>query len=162
MAGDGGYGMRLKRNRKVDKPAAADDLAAALWAWPGQNRPALTHSVLVVKDGRRYWGTNDLTLTPREVKAHSSHRPTDRRNLPSLETRGRLGRDVRVKNNRRSGRICTWACMRCSYLNRRPLLHPTRLSTPSVSRYLSARSHKILRRYRSLPRLRNLRGDLKN
>jgi hypothetical protein len=29
---------------------------------------------LVVKDGRRYWGTNDLSLTVREVKAHYSHR----------------------------------------------------------------------------------------
>jgi hypothetical protein len=36
--------------------------------------------VLVVKDGRRYWGTNDLTLTVREVKAHYSHRQ------PSEET----------------------------------------------------------------------------
>src|SRR5262249_24094019 len=32
------------------------------------------HAVLVVKDGRRYWGTNDLTLTPRAVKAPYSHR----------------------------------------------------------------------------------------
>jgi hypothetical protein len=32
------------------------------------------HPVLVVKDGRRYWGTNDLLLTVREVKAHYSHR----------------------------------------------------------------------------------------
>jgi Transposase DDE domain len=30
--------------------------------------------VLVVKDGRRYWGTNDLTLSPREVKRHYSYR----------------------------------------------------------------------------------------
>jgi hypothetical protein len=32
------------------------------------------HTVLVIKDGRRYWGTNDLTLTPCWVKAHYSHR----------------------------------------------------------------------------------------
>jgi hypothetical protein len=31
-------------------------------------------AVVVVKDGRRYWGTNDLQLTPREIKAHYSHR----------------------------------------------------------------------------------------
>ena len=30
--------------------------------------------MLVVKDGRRYWGTNALTLTSREVKAHYSCR----------------------------------------------------------------------------------------
>jgi Transposase DDE domain len=30
--------------------------------------------VVVVKDGRRYWGTNDLLLTVREGKAHYSHR----------------------------------------------------------------------------------------
>lgn len=30
--------------------------------------------MLVVKDGRRYWGTNDLTLTGREGKAHYAHR----------------------------------------------------------------------------------------
>jgi Transposase DDE domain len=30
--------------------------------------------VWVVKDGRRYWGTNDLTLTPREVKARYAYR----------------------------------------------------------------------------------------
>ena len=34
----------------------------------------MKHPVLVVKDGRRYWGTNDLSLTPREVKAQYSHR----------------------------------------------------------------------------------------
>jgi hypothetical protein len=32
------------------------------------------HRVLAVKDGRRYGGTNALTLTPREVKAHYSNR----------------------------------------------------------------------------------------
>ena len=32
------------------------------------------HPVVVVTDGRRYWGTNELTLTPREVKAHYSQR----------------------------------------------------------------------------------------
>jgi hypothetical protein len=32
------------------------------------------HRVLVVKDGRRYWGTNHLRLTPREVKVHYSRR----------------------------------------------------------------------------------------
>ena len=30
--------------------------------------------MLVVKDGRCYWGTNDLPLTPRVVKAHYMQR----------------------------------------------------------------------------------------
>jgi hypothetical protein len=34
----------------------------------------VAHPVLVGKDGRRYWGTNALTLTSREVKAHYSRR----------------------------------------------------------------------------------------
>jgi DDE family transposase len=65
--------MRLKSNRKLDtRPLRT--------TWPHRyghaqgNLRAVTHSVLVVKDGRRYWGTNDLTLTPRAVKAHYSHR----------------------------------------------------------------------------------------
>lgn len=67
------YGTRLKSNRKLD----ADSLRTT---WPhryGHARGHLrgvAHPVLVVKDGRRYWGTNDLTLTPRELKAHYAHR----------------------------------------------------------------------------------------
>ncbi len=34
----------------------------------------MAHSVLVVKDGGRYWDTNELRLSPHEVKAHYSHR----------------------------------------------------------------------------------------
>ena len=34
----------------------------------------MTPPVVVVKDGRRYWGTNALTLTVRAVKAQYSHR----------------------------------------------------------------------------------------
>ena len=67
------YVTRLKSNRKLD--------AQALQAtWPhryGQAQGKLRgvrHPVLVVKDGRRYWGTNDLQLTSREVKAQYSHR----------------------------------------------------------------------------------------
>jgi len=67
------YVRRFKSNRKVDKPALRT-------TWPqryGHGRGKLSsvaHSVVVVKDGRRYWGTKDLTLTPRAVKAHYSHR----------------------------------------------------------------------------------------
>jgi putative transposase len=67
------YVMRLKSNRKF----GAHSLRTT---WPhryGHARGELRgvdHPVLVVKDGRRYWGTNDLTLTVREVKTHYSHR----------------------------------------------------------------------------------------
>ena len=65
--------VRLKSNRKLDKNSLRT-------TWPhryGHARGELrgvAHPVLVVKDGRRYWGTNELTLTSREVKAHYAHR----------------------------------------------------------------------------------------
>jgi len=67
------YVTRLKSNRQLDRKAVRTK-------WPhryGQAQGHLHgvgHTVLVVKDGRRYWGTNDLTLTPRTIKAHYSHR----------------------------------------------------------------------------------------
>ena len=67
------YVTRLKSNRKLDKITVRTK-------WPhryGQAQGHLHgvgHPVLVVKDGRRYWGTNDLTLTPRTLKAHYSQR----------------------------------------------------------------------------------------
>jgi hypothetical protein len=67
------YVTRLKSNRKLDTRALRT-------TWPhryGQAQGKLSsvaHPVLVVKDGRRYWGTNALTLTPRTVKALYSHR----------------------------------------------------------------------------------------
>jgi Transposase DDE domain len=67
------YVMRLKSNRKLDQQTLRT-------TWPhryGQTRGKLSsveHPVLVIKDGRRYWGTNDLSLTPRAVKAPYSHR----------------------------------------------------------------------------------------
>jgi len=67
------YVRRLKSNRKLGNQALRT-------TWPhryGHGRGKLSsveHSVLVVKDGRRYWGTNDLTLPPRAVKTHYSHR----------------------------------------------------------------------------------------
>jgi len=47
--------------------------------------------VLVVNDGRRYWGPNALRRTPRAVKAHYSPPPPDRRTLPFAEARVWLG-----------------------------------------------------------------------
>jgi Transposase DDE domain len=67
------YVMRLKSNRKFGDHSLRT-------TWPhrcGQRQGELrgvAHRVLVVKDGRRYWGTNELTLTPREVKARYTHR----------------------------------------------------------------------------------------
>jgi hypothetical protein len=67
------YVTRLKSNRKFGEHSLRT-------TWPhryGHARGELRgvdHPVVVVKDGRRYWGTNDLTLTPREVKAHYFHR----------------------------------------------------------------------------------------
>jgi len=67
------YVVRLKSNRKLAKHSLRT-------TWPhryGHARGELrgvAHPVLVVKDGRRYWGTNDLQLTPRAVKAQYSHR----------------------------------------------------------------------------------------
>lgn len=67
------YVTRLKSNRKLDK-------ASLRRKWPpryGYARGTLRgvkHPVLVVKDGRRYWGTNVLTLAPREVKAPYAYR----------------------------------------------------------------------------------------
>jgi hypothetical protein len=62
---------RLKRNRMF----GAHSLRTT---WPqrsGHAQGALQRGeqpVLVGTDGRRYWGTNDLTLTVREVKPHYS------------------------------------------------------------------------------------------
>lgn len=67
------YVMRLKSNRKFGEHSLRT-------TWPhryGHARGELRgvkHPVLVVKDGRRYWGTNDLRLTPRAVKAHYAYR----------------------------------------------------------------------------------------
>jgi hypothetical protein len=64
---------RLKSKRKLDRETVRTK-------WPhrygqGQgNLHGVGHTVLVVKDGRRYWGTNDVSLTPRAVKAYYSHR----------------------------------------------------------------------------------------
>jgi hypothetical protein len=65
--------MRLKSNRKFGEQSLRTP-------WPpryGRARGTLRgvdHPLLVVKDGRRYWGTNDLPLTARALKAHYSHR----------------------------------------------------------------------------------------
>jgi hypothetical protein len=67
------YVMRRKSNRKFGEYSLRT-------TWPHRYGHAqgdlrgVDHPVLVVKDGRRYWGTHDLTLTVREGKTHYSHR----------------------------------------------------------------------------------------
>ena len=67
------YVMRLKSNRKFGEGALRTTWPHRYGHAQGELR-GVAHPVLVVKDVRRYWGTNDLTLTVREVKAHYSHR----------------------------------------------------------------------------------------
>jgi hypothetical protein len=67
------YVMRLKSNRKFGEDSLRTTWPHRYGHAQGELR-GVKHSVLVVKDGRRYWGTNDLLLTVREVKAHYSHR----------------------------------------------------------------------------------------
>lgn len=67
------YVTRLKSNRKLDKTTVRTKWAHRYGQAQG-NLHGVGHTVLVVKDGRRYWGTNDLSLTPRAVKAHYSQR----------------------------------------------------------------------------------------
>jgi putative transposase len=67
------YVMRLKSNRKFGAHSLRTTRPHRYGHAQGGLR-GVDHPVLVVKDGRRYWGTNDLTLTVREVKTHYSHR----------------------------------------------------------------------------------------
>lgn len=67
------YVTRLKSNRLLDKEALCTKWPHRYGHAQGKLR-GVEHRVLVVTDGRRYWGTNDLTLTPRAVKAQYSHR----------------------------------------------------------------------------------------
>jgi putative transposase len=67
------YVMRLKSNRKFGESSLRTTWPHRYGHAQGELR-GVTHPVLVVKDGRRYWGTNDLTLTVREVKTHYSPR----------------------------------------------------------------------------------------
>jgi len=62
------YVTRLKSNRLLDQEPLRTKWPSRYGQAQGQLR-GVAHPVLVVKDGRRYWGTNVLTLTPREIKA---------------------------------------------------------------------------------------------
>ena len=63
------YVARPKSNRKLDREPLRTKWAHRYGQAQGKLH-GVEHSVRVVKDGRRYWGTNDLTLSPRDVKAH--------------------------------------------------------------------------------------------
>ena len=67
------YVMRLKSNRKFGESSLRGTWPHRYGHAQGELR-GVKHPVLVVKDGRRYWGTNNLSLTAREVKAHYSQR----------------------------------------------------------------------------------------
>lgn len=67
------YVMRLKSNRKFGQSSLRTIWPHRYGHAQGELR-GVSHPVLVVKDGRRYWGTNDLPLTVREVKAQYSQR----------------------------------------------------------------------------------------
>ena len=73
---DGGgwrYVMRLKSNRKVGEHSLRTTWPQRYGHARGELR-GVAHRVLVVKDGRRYWGTNNQRLTPRALKTYYSHR----------------------------------------------------------------------------------------
>ena len=67
------YVMRLKSKRTCGDQSLRTTWSQRYGHARGELR-GVAHPVLVVKDGRRYWGTNDLTLPPREVKAQYFHR----------------------------------------------------------------------------------------
>lgn len=67
------YVVRLKSNRKFGDHSLRTTWSHRYGHAQGGLR-GVGHRVLVVKDGRRYWGTNDLSLSPREVKVHYSRR----------------------------------------------------------------------------------------
>lgn len=69
----GRYVMRLKSNRKFGERSLRTTWPHRYGHGQGELR-GVGHPVVVVKDGRRYWGTNDVTLTSREVKAPYSRR----------------------------------------------------------------------------------------
>lgn len=67
------YVRRLKSTRKFGDQSLRTTWPQRYGHARGELR-GVDHPVLVVKDGRRSWGTNDLPLTPREVKGQYSHR----------------------------------------------------------------------------------------
>jgi len=67
------YVARLKSNRLLDGHALRKKWSHHYGHAVGRLR-RVQYPVLVVKDGRRYWVTNAVTLPPREVRAHYSLR----------------------------------------------------------------------------------------
>ena len=63
------YVARLKANRLFDDVPVRQRWHHRFGCGAGKLRK-VSHSVLVVKDGRRFWVTNTVVLTPAEVKAH--------------------------------------------------------------------------------------------
>jgi hypothetical protein len=67
------YGRRFKSHRKFGEASLRTTGPQRYGHAQGELR-GVSHVGLGVKDGRRYWGTNDLALTVREGKAQYSHR----------------------------------------------------------------------------------------
>jgi hypothetical protein len=67
------YVARLKSNRLLDSVAVRQCWAHRFGRGCGRLRK-VAHEVLVVKDGRRYFVTNDVQLTSRAVKSAYRHR----------------------------------------------------------------------------------------
>ncbi|MCA1623209.1 MAG: transposase [Acidobacteria bacterium] len=67
------YVARLKSNRLFDGQAVRERWPHRFGRGVGRLRK-IKHEVCVVKDGRRYFVTNDVELSPQAVKAHYRHR----------------------------------------------------------------------------------------
>lgn len=67
------YVARLKSNRLLDGIAVREKWSHRFGQARGRLRK-VGHEVLVVKDGRRYFVTNDTRLEPAQVKRHYRHR----------------------------------------------------------------------------------------
>jgi Transposase DDE domain len=155
LAGWGWHsGVRMKSNRKFGESPLHTTWPHRYGHAQGELR-GVAHPVLGVKDGRRYWGTNDLSLTPRAVKAHYSHRQQVE------ETFWLLKQEVGWGNCSCQKQQAQWAHLHLGLydfmLTQQTALRKDRAFTHFDSRYFYAPSHKILWPYRSLPRLRNLR-----
>jgi len=67
------YVAQLKSNRKVDGQPIRHRWAHRFGHTDG-HLTRVHHWVRVIKDGRRFWVTNDLTLTPAQIKHHYRRR----------------------------------------------------------------------------------------
>jgi hypothetical protein len=86
------YVIRLKSNRKLDKASVQTKRPHRYGQAQGELH-GVRHPVLAVNDGRRYWGTNALTLTPRALQSLPGFAYTG---LPSFPSFGPTGEPAQV------------------------------------------------------------------